>query len=176
MNAVSNSRETGREMSDPRAVAIYQAHTDQVTDAFWTRDFTPIPDLMLLPASQVMKDAFVTISDYAALRQLFDDQRLGLDRLGATAYHRICDWAYFEGPDRIKGSHTSYVLRSGTYVLSPYYAQQTLIRGARGTWRAKGIRTELRNADIGAIGPKLLARLNQRSAAQEQKGASDAKD
>ncbi len=136
------------------AMEIYQGHLDIVTEAFWARNFDNVRPHMLLPGTMRLKDVAREISDWDGRRALFDDQRDGLDAMGATEYHRLVVEAAFSTPDRIEGSHLSYVIRGGSLVVSPYLSRMPLVRTPAG-WKAHGIDTDVSNADTFALGRRV---------------------
>lgn len=145
------------------ARALYQAHLDVVTRAFWARSWERCAPHLKLPGTYRSPDCVQELTTVDALKTMFIEQRDGLDRMGATAYHRICASARFVSHDRIEGSHDTYILRNSTYLLAPFQSSMPLIH-ENGLWRAQGITTEARNADYTVVGPTLFRRLQDRDA------------
>ena len=140
---------------------IYQAQLDALTVALWDADADTVLANTTLPTRMTTPDTDIMIQNADEMRASLAELRRSLDRIGATAFHRICTAANFEGADRIRGRHTSYVLRGGSYALPPYDSDMLLV--ARGNaWRCAEIHSDVLNRHMTVIDPKLL---QQRAAA-----------
>lgn len=139
-------------MSD--ALAIYQTHLDQMSQALWALNYDAIEDLLTLPTRMIALDDHVVFDDVKSLRRAARDFRAFLEECGAEEYHRIAQRAVFhpDYSDRIDGSHDTYILRDGRYVLQPYLNHQVLVCEG-GKWRGIEIRSEVRNAEHSCTAP-----------------------
>jgi hypothetical protein len=126
---------------------IYQAHLDAVSEALWEHDFERVLDHISFPSFLETDDALLRINNREAYLPSLKTFRKTLQRLGATAYHRLCREAAFapEDPNRIEGIHETYALAGTRPVLPPYLNQMTLVHKA-GRWLGAGLRSATQNA------------------------------
>ena len=112
------------------AQTIYQAHLDRVSQAIWASDFETVMRHKAYPNRMHFPDRTVTFAEPDPLAVDARQFRATLANLGATAYHRICTSAAFDpqDADRVIGSHRTYVLRGGNYVVAPYACDMVLVR------------------------------------------------
>ena len=139
----------------PEARDIYQEHLETVSRAIWTRDYARIAEMMHYPhqISTPRRSAIVETPEQLMLdAQAFRENLAGL---AATAYHRVCRAAAFDGPDRIVGRHITYVLRGGTYVTDPYMSDMRLVR-RDGAWLGAGIVISEHNLSMSYFHPDTL--------------------
>lgn len=139
------------------ALAIYQDHLDAVSRALWSGDEDRLVDLLSLPNRMITSDAELLLDSADAVIKAARDFRAFLRKSGAQDYHRIAREARFhpEYENRIDGSHETYILRGGQYVLEPYLNRQVLVR-EDGVWRGIEIRAEVRNSDCPILSPDQL--------------------
>lgn len=130
------------------ALAIYQDHLDDVSRALWSGDDDKLLNLLSLPNRMITSDAELLLDSAEAVIKAARDFRAFLRKSGAQEYHRIAREARFhpEYENRIDGSHDTYILRGGQYVLEPYLNRQVLVC-EDGIWRGIEIRAEVRNSD-----------------------------
>ena len=125
---------------------IYQAHLDELGQAFWDMDFSTVLDMIHFPSFIETDDVTLHIPDPASYLPSLKSLRDNLSTRGVTAYHRICREAIFahEDPNRIEGIHEVYALSGATPVLEPYLTQMSLIH-RDGKWIGAGLRTATSN-------------------------------
>lgn len=145
------------------ALTIYQEHLDRVTQALWTGDDDAMANLLSLPNCMRTEDGEILLETPEAIIKAARDFRRFLDRSGAREYHRIAREARFHPTDanRIDGTHDTYILRGGQYVMEPYLNHQVLVREA-GVWRGSEIRAEVRNAHCTILSPDQLRQVTER--------------
>jgi len=134
---------------------IYQDFLDKASVALWNRDYTTVaamlsyPHLIRLPETdRIIQNAAEQQLDAQAFRE-------SLKGLGATAYHRLCRDAQFDpdGPGRITGAHTTYVMRGGSYLTDPYECRMSLMRQPDGRWLADAINVSVRKSGMAYYHP-----------------------
>ncbi|PWJ19289.1 hypothetical protein [Jannaschia seohaensis] len=130
-------------------VALYQAHLDRASEAVWSRDWDTLTGLMSYPHKVLYGDKAQSIETPDAFRRHAFAVRDQLDKVGATAYLRVCQSASFDidDTDRILGTHTTFVLRGGGYIVPPYTGRLCLTRQG-GKWLGVGIWTAVNPAKI----------------------------
>lgn len=151
-------------MSD--ALAIYQDHLDRVSRAVWSLDTDTLLETLALPNRMLTQDAEVLLDTPEALIEAIRDFKDFLLRAGANEYHRIARLAHFhpQHDNRIDGSHDTYILRGGQFVLEPYRCDQVLVR-ENGGWRGIEIRAEVHNSTCTVLSPTHLRRQRERNLA-----------
>ena len=107
---------------------IYQDHLDAVSEAIWDRRFDDVAALMAYPHRRRLGTRDIVVDDPDMLRAEARAFRETLDGFGATGYIRVCRHAVSDAPGRIVGWHETFVVRGGTYQVSPYEAEITLLR------------------------------------------------
>ncbi|WP_299817041.1 hypothetical protein [uncultured Jannaschia sp.] len=124
----------------PEAAEIYQRLADATSRAAWDRDFDALGQLTDYPYTFTSDRGTRVTHTFEEFRADVEAFRQSLATLGATAYHRVCLKAeYVEGsPDRIDGTHRSYVLRGGSYLVDPYECAMELVR-RNGLWLTRRI-------------------------------------
>ena len=85
------------------------------------------------------------------------DFRRYLSSMGAQDYMRLCAKAHFVAgkEDEIRGLHTTYILRGGTYVIAPYSNTMTLIL-REGQWLGAGTSAACTNHHCTILSPAQL--------------------
>lgn len=133
-------------MFDPKS--IYQAHLDRTSQALWARDDAVISETMGVPNEMYTEDTLVVMTKMEDVLKASADFRNHLDAQGATAYHRICQEAWFtdKRKNMIVGTHLTYILRGGTLLLDPYKSEQSLLL-KDGVWKGIRICSGVRNQD-----------------------------
>lgn len=139
------------------ALAIYQDHLDRLTRAVWEGDDNTLVNLLALPNRMITADAEILLQGADDVIKAARDFRRFLHRSGAQEYHRIARKAEWHPihENRIDGSHDTYILRGGTYVLEPYLNHQVLVREG-GIWRGIEIRAEVQNSTCTILSPEQL--------------------
>jgi hypothetical protein len=157
-------RET-RKMTTPSvATEAYQANLDAVSYILMSGDFSEIATHLALPTEVRIDDVRLHLDSVEDIVAMLSEQRESVLRMGATEYHRICTGAEFTDPEqtRIEGTHTTYILEGGTYLMSPYPCRQWL-RFQTGVWRASLLECKVKNVDYSIVGHRTAALLRQRS-------------
>jgi hypothetical protein len=139
------------------AATIYQTHLDQVSDLLWARRLKELSEFMAYPHQMRCKDGRQMIVSPGDLIAVARQACASLERVGATAYHRICCEADFalDDPDRIDGRHMVFVLNGAEYAIAPYEAEMTL-RRFDGVWLGTGIVSHVRLATFTILDPDAL--------------------
>jgi hypothetical protein len=150
-------------MTPQPAQEIYQANIDAVSQRFLSGDLSDIGDYLAIPSEIHVNDASVILDRLEDLVLLLREQREGLLSMGATEYHRVCTDAAFANAEqtRIEGAHRTYILRGGSYLLTPHSCNQRL-ENQDGVWRACCLKCQVRNSDYTIVGPKTRALLLER--------------
>ena len=137
---------------------IYQHHLDRVSRAVMSCDVETVLSLAHLPLEMRTRDAALTARDPHDFATGFVDFGRYLRQIGANDYIRLCLGAAFEpGSDRtaINGSHRSYVLGSGQYLVDPFPGSMTL-RLVEGIWQCTKIFDDVLNHRCTILSPALL--------------------
>lgn len=134
---------------------IYQDFLDASSVALWNRDYVAVAAMLRYPHLIRLPETDRIIQNSA--EQKLDAQafRESLKGLGATAYHRLCREAHFD-PDntgRITGTHTTYVMRGGSYLTDPYDCQMSLLLEPSGRWLANDITVSVRKSGMAYYHP-----------------------
>lgn len=146
------------ELSIQSAPAIYQSWLDTLANAVWDRDYQTVAAAMSYPGKMITEDAELEFETPAQMVEATRAFRDNLSQLRADAYHRICVTAWFVGPDsaRIDGTHVTYIMSGGRYVIDPFMNKMTLVwRNAR--WLGGGLRSGVRNSSCLLLSPEQLA-------------------
>lgn len=136
------------------ALDIYQRHLDLVTGAFWDRDFATVVLETRFPHRMATSDGIEEITSPTAFREVAEIYRDRLDKMGATAFLRVCKAAaYAEGrDDRIDGVHKVYILAGGRQLIPAYFSELILLK-EDGSWRGAGIREKSLSGSTDALRP-----------------------
>ena len=128
------------------ALTIYQHHIDSVSQLIWERDFESITTLMTYPHELATARGVTVVDRPETMVDWARDFRDNLDKLGATAYHRVAVAAAISGEteDEISGFHRVYVLSGATHLIEPYTSEATL-KLRDGVWLGSGVRAVLRS-------------------------------
>lgn len=126
---------------------IYQAYLDEVSGNLWDGDGAGVARKLKYPHTIHLPEAERIISDPEAQTRDAAAFRESLAALRATAFHRLCRDARFDPdrPDRIVGSHTTYIIRGGSYMTEPYDCAMSLIWDEAQGWLADVIRVSVQN-------------------------------
>ncbi len=136
----------------PAAHDIYQTHLDALSDAVWRRDRGAIAALLDARIDVVTGDErFLSVDRDPSVDTLvgFADAMRGR---GATGYHRVCTAAAHDGPAEISGSHMTYILRGGNYVIEPYSCDTVLVL-RDGVWVMRSTRVDRPYLGAAAFNP-----------------------
>ncbi|PWJ19290.1 hypothetical protein [Jannaschia seohaensis] len=136
------------------AVAIYQNYLDTVCDLLWRGQYEEICEHMVFPNAIIMLDAMAEDISREQMLENLKSLHDSLLRQGAQSFYRLCQTAQVDplDPSRILGTHRSYVLRGGTYVVPPYDNRLLLVQ-TEGRWRAAKLQTLARNSTIAGLSP-----------------------
>ena len=140
------------------AFLIYQDWLDSIADAFWKSDFSAVADAMNYPHYMRTSDGEVYFDTPEKQAQAARDFRRYLVSMGAKAYMRLCAKAEFSPEhqdEKIRGIHTTYVLRGGTYVIPPYSNKMTLVL-RQGRWLGAGTEAACSNHECTILSPVQL--------------------
>ena len=139
------------------AAQIYQLWLDEIARLLWDGDHAAVAERMTYPHVMATRDGSVHFDAPDQMAEASADFRKTLTRLGATAFHRICKEAEFvAGGDRIEGTHTTYILRGGSFAVPPYSNRMTLQLQA-GAWRGAGMTSDVNTRDVSVLSPAQLA-------------------
>lgn len=139
--------------SQPGAVDIYQGALDIIGNLFWSRDWEPLRDHILVPNRITALDTERIVHSLDEWIHLAKAARESFVRLGATEYHRLCRSAWFEDEDcrRISGVHETFILRGSTLVMPPHQGFLMLWQCDDGRWRSDGLRADKRDTVLPTI-------------------------
>ncbi|TFL16983.1 hypothetical protein [Jannaschia formosa] len=139
---------------------IYQDHLDAVSKAFWARDYDRVVTMMSYPHKMRSGRLCQVVQTPGELIEVAEIARSSMQRLGGTAYHRVCLEAAFnpDDPDHIRGRHRVFLLRGGSYVIDPYESEMCLVR-VDGSWLSMGVSNENNIAIVTTLDPSRAERI-----------------
>jgi len=123
------------EPADPAAMAIYQKHLDDLSDALIRLDFAAFQSRISLPHGITTETEHFVIETEEQMSDIFHGFAARYGERGLTAFVRIAKTARFVGPDEIIGTHESHQMAQATRITRPYPNRVRLVRGADGIWR-----------------------------------------
>lgn len=133
---------------------IYQDWLDRIANAVWSGDHDLVAANMVYPSPMATRDSVVEYTSERQLAEASAEFRDYLQRIGADGYHRICQTADMSADSaEIHGTHMTYILRAGTYVVDPFANKMTL-RYVDGAWRGAGLSSDVDNRHCTILSPQ----------------------
>ncbi|MEM8881307.1 MAG: hypothetical protein AAGC82_11985 [Pseudomonadota bacterium] len=140
------------------AAELYQTWLDRMAEAIWWREWDVVSGAMIYPHKMETKDGEIAFHNPDDMVEAATDFREYLGRIGANAYLRVCNSADFaDEMQTIRGVHTTYILRGGSYLVPPFSNQMTLTH-VDGLWLGAGIRAAVSNHLCSILSPNQLRR------------------
>jgi len=132
-------------MTQADALSIYQQVLDILSDALLDGDANAFRRYIHLPHSIVTEEFSVTLETEDELRVQFIGFTAALGNLRVDDYTRTARTATFEGPDRIVGTHVSYLTEHGKLVV-PEFEGSIILEKRIGQWGCVQILHHMRYA------------------------------
>lgn len=121
-------------LSDDLALRIYQSILDGSGDAVNLGSFDRYLPFIQIPSVLETFEGRTSIDTAEALRAMFDQLLLDIQKIGATRMERSCTVAQFNGPKTIRGVHDSRLVDDAGRTIETYTGMGTL-NLIDGQWR-----------------------------------------
>jgi hypothetical protein len=138
------------------AAEIYQAFLDEGSRMIMAGDFAAVARSMVYPQTMETSDGILSYDGPSDMEHAAASFRAFLATMGATDYHRVCDFAEIDAEGTvISGEHTTYVIRGGQFAVPPYRNRMWL-RLDEGVWRGAGLAAAVSNRVCTILSPEQL--------------------
>lgn len=138
------------------ASEIYQAYLDEGSRMIMSGDFVAVARSMVYPQTMETADGILSFDGPENMEKAAASFRAFLATMGATDYHRVCDFAKIDADGTgIAGEHTTYIVRGGQFAVPPYRNRMWL-RLDEGVWRGAGLAAAVSNHVCTILSPEQL--------------------
>jgi len=124
-----------QQLSDPKAMEIYQANLDAVSTAILDNTPEAVLDHLRAPYFMRTTEQLVALNNREDILNSINRVRLSLRVQGATDYVRTTHHAFFRSETEIEGVHSTRILRGTELLTPPYENRMRLMLSADGKWQ-----------------------------------------
>lgn len=160
-NSIIKRFSSGALQSCPELLKHYQLTLDTVSQAFWHDDQATLARHISIPYHVTTAEMQHSFYDSESALENLRNQVSTLRKIGVTDYHQIGQQAALcpEDENILLGWHKTYVIRSGSFALTPFTTEIKL-RRHQFFWKVSSLCTAARNSDITAIGHQVTRQQN----------------